>query len=105
LRRADFEVAEALSGMAVLDWCRRASFDFIFMDWDLPIMNGMTCLRLLRATPLDHRPIVAIASSINHPRRIHQALEWGADDYIVKPFFSDALWATLDQFRCAGKVA
>jgi two-component system, chemotaxis family, chemotaxis protein CheY len=99
MRHADCEVNEALSGMAVLDWCRRLPFDFILLDWDLPIMDGLTCLRLLRAAQPDHRPLVAIASPTHHPTRIRHALECGADDYIIKPFFVDSLWATVDQLR------
>lgn len=98
-------VIEAPTGMIVLDWCSRTRFDFVLIDWDLPIMDGLTCLRLLRAASLDYWPIVAISSSADHPSRIRKAIDNGADDYIVKPYFVDSLWAAVSQSDCLRRAA
>ena len=44
-----FEVDEAADGAEALAWCASVMPDVILLDWNMPVMDGMTFLRQLRA--------------------------------------------------------
>lgn len=86
-----FEVAEAADGMEALAWCRAAMPEAILLDWNMPVMNGVEFLRQLRAEPQGKTPVVILCTVENDPAHIVQALDAGADEYIMKPFDGDII--------------
>jgi two-component system, chemotaxis family, chemotaxis protein CheY len=81
-----FEVAEASDGAEGLGWCRAMMPDAILLDWNMPVMGGMEFLRRLRLEPGGDAPKVIFCSVENDLERIREALDHGADEYIMKPF-------------------
>lgn len=58
----------------------------ILLDLKLPRMDGFDVIReLKKRRPLKLIPIVVLSTS-DHPRDIERALEYGANDFLVKPF-------------------
>ncbi len=90
-----YEVAEAGDGMEALAWCRAAMPDAILLDWNMPVMNGIEFLRALRAEPEGKTPNVVFCSVENDPARIAEALDAGADEYIMKPFDGEIITSKL----------
>ena len=74
----------------------------ILLDWNMPVMDGLDFLRQLRSEPEGHRPIVVFCSVENDLDHITQALDAGANEYIMKPFDGDILEA---KFAQAGLVS
>lgn len=69
--------------------------DYIFLDLNMPLMNGKQCLVELRKMPwLESTPII-IYSTSSDPRDIEETKQLGAADYIVKPSRFAALVDTL----------
>ena len=81
-----FEVAEASDGVEALSWCSAVMPDAILLDWRMPHMDGMEFLRRLRAEPGGGQPKVIFCSVENEIELIREALEAGADEYVMKPF-------------------
>ena len=92
-----FTVGEAEHGRAAVEFCNRTSPDFVLLDWNMPEMDGLSCLRALRAMTLVPRPIVVMCTTENSMSKIHEALEAGADEYIMKPYDRELLLAKLEQ--------
>ena len=92
-----FEVSEAGDGMEALAWCRSAMPDAILLDWNMPVMDGLEFLRRLRAEPGGDRPKVIFCSVENEIDRIREALDAGADEYIMKPFDREIVRCKLEQ--------
>ena len=86
-----FEIAEAADGMEALAWCRAAKPDAILLDWNMPVMNGIEFLRRLRSEPGGAAPKVVFCTVENDLAHIEQALAFGADEYIMKPFDGDII--------------
>ncbi len=86
-----FEIAEAADGMEALAWCRAAMPDAILLDWNMPVMGGLDFLRKLRAEPGGDAPVVIFCTVENDLAHIEEALEAGADEYIMKPFDGDII--------------
>jgi two-component system chemotaxis response regulator CheY len=86
-----YEVAEAADGMEALAWCRAAMPDAVLLDWNMPVMNGLEFLRKLREEPGGAAPIVVFCTVENDVAHINEALEAGANEYIMKPFDGDII--------------
>ena len=91
------EVAEAVDGLMAVQQCSKRVPDFVLLDWNMPEMDGITCLRALRAMPLEPRPLVVMCTTENGMAKIQEALEAGADEYIMKPYDRDVLLDKLEQ--------
>ena len=97
LEAHDFIVQEAEDGQQALDICRRALPDCVLLDWNMPIMDGITFLRRLRGEFGPDQPSVVFCTTENDMARIEQAVFSGAQEYIMKPFDEDILIGKLAQ--------
>ncbi len=85
------EVVEAGDGREALAQCTEAMPDVILLDWNMPVMTGIDFLRALRETPGGQAPKVVFCTTENDAAHIRQAIEAGADEYVMKPFDHDTL--------------
>ena len=90
-----FEVDEAADGAEALAYCASVIPDVILLDWNMPVMDGLTFLRRLRAMPGGKRPKVLFCTIESNPARIAEGLAAGADDYVMKPFDGEILHSKL----------
>jgi two-component system chemotaxis response regulator CheY len=97
LKDLGFAVAEAEHGLAAVEFCRTRVPDFVLLDWNMPEMDGISCLRKLRAMALEPRPAVVMCTTESGMPKICEALEAGADEYIMKPYDRDVLLDKLEQ--------
>ena len=93
LEELGYEVAEAADGMEALAWCRAAMPEAILLDWNMPVMTGVEFLRRLRAEEGGEAPVVVFCTVENDVAHITEALEAGANEYIMKPFDGDIIEA------------
>jgi CheY-like chemotaxis protein len=89
LERADYEVIDAINGVAALEVVRRSPPDLIVTDMMMPVMNGAELIRRLRADPQTAPiPILAATSDVD--------LAGGADVVLKKPYRSAELLTAAD---------
>jgi len=86
LEGLSFAVREAEHGQAGLEACAAELPDAILLDWNMPVMNGIDFLRALRQTDGGQAPYVVFCTTENDVRHMQEAIEAGANDYIIKPF-------------------
>ena len=96
-----FKVAEAEHGAAAVAFCSKTVPDFVLLDWNMPEMDGITCLRELRAMSLEPRPLIVMCTTENALPKIREAITSGADEYIMKPFDREIL---LEKFVQLGLI-
>ncbi len=97
LQELEFETVEAADGKEAIDSCERAMPDAILLDWNMPVMSGIDFLRALRALPEGAKPIVVFCTTENDIEHIQEAIEAGANEYIMKPFDSEIIQAKFAQ--------
>ena len=91
LQERGIECVEAGDGRAALDILHRGpKFDLAFVDWNMPVMNGLEMIRQMRTEPYDELKAVMVTNEGNK-RNILRALTAGADEYLMKPFDKQAL--------------
>ena len=84
LREESIEVVHALDGGHALERVARGDLDLIVLDLGLPDLDGIDVLSELRRSA-GHVPVLVLTARDSVESRV-QALELGADDYLVKPF-------------------
>ncbi|MEN5145500.1 response regulator [Brevundimonas diminuta] len=95
LEDLSLEVAEAGDGAEALDYCLAAMPQVVLLDWQMPVMDGLTFLRRLRELPGGMAPKVVFCSVETRADRIAEALSAGADEYVMKPFDGEILQSKL----------
>ena len=78
------EVEQAETGAAGLQMILNAPWDLIFLDIEMPVMDGPTMLRLIRARGIK-TPVVLVSAACT-TAVLAQAIKLGATHYIAKPF-------------------
>lgn len=93
----DFGTREAEDGQVALDACKAAMPDAILLDWNMPVMDGITFLGELRAMDGGMRPKVIFCTTENEVAQITRAIQAGADEYIMKPFDRQIIVSKLQE--------
>lgn len=97
LEELGFEVAEAADGQEALDSCKVSMPDAILLDWNMPVMDGLEFLKAMRVLPGGDGPKVIFCTTENDLDHIQEAIQAGADEYIMKPFDSEIIDSKLRQ--------
>ena len=92
LERAGFEVDEALNGVEALEKVVGGTYDLIVVDVNMPQMDGLTFLKVLRrhATAVSSLPALVISTEAG-ARDVNAARAAGANFYLVKPVSQERL--------------
>jgi signal transduction histidine kinase/ActR/RegA family two-component response regulator len=98
-RHSGLRLLSAADGNLGIEFARIHQPDVILMDINLPGINGIEAMKILRADPSTaHIPIIALSANAV-PRDITRALEAGFFNYLTKPIkvneFMDALEVAL----------
>ena len=85
------ELFEAGDGQEGLEVVNREKPDLIILDYNMPVMDGVTMLRQMRENPeLKRLPVIMLTAEAS-PEIIGTVARLGVRDYITKPFDSDQL--------------
>jgi CheY-like chemotaxis protein len=97
LKRAGCEVDVATHGHEAIDRCRRNIYDIVFMDCQMPEMDGFEATRMIRSQQVGSTwrvPIVALTANAMDQDREH-CLAAGMDDFLIKPANQTAICDVL----------
>jgi DNA-binding response OmpR family regulator len=85
LRHAGYDVLLAGDGETALQTARQEQPDLILLDFSLPKLDGLACLRILKLEEVTKKiPVIAVTAHGQIEYRI-QASTAGADGYLAKP--------------------
>ena len=87
-----YQILEATNGKTALELLGKEP-DLIILDLGLPDIQGHELLRMIRARN-EGVPVVVLSSRGDEAGKV-QALDFGADDYVTKPFGMDELLARM----------
>jgi CheY-like chemotaxis protein len=88
LKIAGFEVTTANNGQEALDAWKHDSFDCILMDQEMPVMDGSSAAREIRALEKDngtHTPILGVTANVRQNQQADM-LDAGMDGVVQKPY-------------------
>jgi DNA-binding response OmpR family regulator len=91
LQTFDVDVHFASNGVAALAAARRLLPDLVLLDIGMPALNGMDVLRCLKNDPGTRDIPTLLLTASSDPLDVERGAEFGAEDYILKPFGHMAL--------------
>jgi CheY-like chemotaxis protein len=95
LKYSSYEVIESLNGQDALAHIQKDAPDLVLLDLSMPVMDGWTTLKAIRALPIGvSLPVVAVTAHAMSGDR-EAALEYGFDAYVTKPFDIPIFLATI----------
>ncbi|MFM9972433.1 MAG: response regulator [Burkholderiales bacterium] len=98
LQYKGYQTLEAVTGHQGLDLARDKKPDLILMDIQLPDINGIDALQIIRAdATLSKTPVVAVSASVM-PDEQQKIVASGFDAYITKPIDLKSFVATVERF-------
>ena len=106
----DVDLVMAENGLEAVEAMGRDQFDLVLMDEQMPVMDGLTATRAIRALPTVQArmtPIIAMTANVL-PDHVKRCLEAGMDDHIGKPISPASLLGALSRWslgREAGAMA
>jgi two-component system, sensor histidine kinase and response regulator len=99
LRKRGHAVTIAENGQEALDALRAAAFDVVLMDVQMPVMDGLTATRAIRADPgLADLPVVAMTAHALQEEQQH-CRDAGMSAYLAKPFKPHELFAAVEGWQ------
>ena len=97
LEGLNFRTSEAEDGEKALEACKEDMPNVVLLDWNMPVKSGIDFLRDLRAMVGIDQPIVVFCTTENDVAHIQEAIQAGADEYIMKPFDSEIIESKFSQ--------
>ena len=95
LEALNLGVAEAGDGAEALEMLNAKPYDAVILDWNMPVMDGITLLRHMRKNAALSAIPVIMSTTEQDLARIGEALEAGANEYLMKPYDKETLEVKL----------
>jgi len=95
LSALEFDTTEAEDGAEALDACRSNMPDVILLASQMRRMSGVEFLRSLRRQDRGDHPFVLLCTTENDVSKLSEALNAGANQYLMKPFDQESLTEKL----------
>ena len=91
LRKAGCEVTEATDGFAAIEIVQEEEFDLVFMDIQMPKMDGVQATKKIKGLQLEYTPPIIAMTAYSMEEDKAKFLSQGLDDYLPKPIKASAL--------------
>lgn len=102
LNKLGYEPALAENGLLAVHEAERSHYDLIFMDVQMPEMNGFDATRIIRQKEIQSVIVAMTANAMAEDKEA--CLNAGMDDYISKPFKIEELMNILEKWKKASKI-
>jgi len=98
LKQLGYEVQEAANGREALEMIEAGNCEvkLVLADWNMPEINGLELLKRLRRNPALNSLAVVMVTTETEIEQIAEAMEAGANEYVMKPFTRDILVEKLE---------
>jgi len=92
LRRMGFKVDRCADGLSALEHLRENRYDIVFLDWELPKLNGLEVARRFRAEePGGRRTLIIATTAYTTVEKRQACREAGMDEFVAKPLTPDRI--------------
>jgi two-component system chemotaxis response regulator CheY len=96
------EFVDAENGKEALDALSAGPLpEVAFVDWNMPVMNGIELVRAVRAESRFDAMAVVMVTSETAFEHVQAAIDAGADEYVMKPFTTDVVSGKLALVRAS----
>ena len=98
LTKAGCDVDTAESGILALEMVQKQQYDIIFMDIQMPKMDGIATMKNIRALGLSQLPPIIAMTAYSMKEDREKFIAQGMDDYVSKPIKADILISKVKEY-------
>ena len=91
LDQIGFTADVAVDGSEAVEFVNKSSYDLIFMDLQMPVMDGYEAMRKIRSNAAISQPRIIVISANVQPQDVSNSYNAGADGFLPKPIDRKAL--------------
>jgi hypothetical protein len=95
-----YQLDMAENGQVAVEMFQAVRYDLVFMDVEMPVMNGIAATRAIRQweqeEDLDSIPIIALTSH-DQKEKLLATLEAGCTAHLIKPLTKEAMLKTIEE--------
>lgn len=91
LVKSGCELDEAKDGFEAIDLAKTGDYDLVFMDIQMPVMNGVKATQKIKALKQENTPPIIAMTAYSMEEDRQKFLDSGLDDYLAKPIKADTL--------------
>ncbi|MUV39863.1 Histidine kinase [Lentibacillus sp. JNUCC-1] len=88
-------VGQAENGQKAVELYKALNPDLVTMDITMPVKNGIDAIQEIKA--FDDNATIVVCSAMGQQKIVVQAIEFGATDFIVKPFDKSRVLETIER--------
>lgn len=92
-RQGWYVTGEAENGKSAVLMYEKTHPDILLLDISMPVMNGLTALKMLKEIYPESK--VIMCSALGQQKYIVKAIQLGASDFVVKPFKAERLISSI----------
>mgnify|MGYP003565529072 CR=1 FL=1 len=103
VEKIGFLPVEAKNGKEAMEMIEKDHSDIalVLLDWNMPVIDGYSVLKSIKQSEkFSHIPVLMVTTEVDR-KRIIQAVEAGATNYLMKPFSQEDLIEKMQ--NCIGK--
>jgi len=93
-----YDAVTARDGLEALRQAEAERPDLVFLDINMPHLDGLETCRALRSREPTRRTPIILCSTRSEPRSVQAGFDSGCDDYLTKPFEGAELTALLRRY-------
>ncbi|MBK37287.1 MAG: response regulator [Gemmatimonadetes bacterium] len=98
IKKLGYVPVEATNGYEAYDLARKEPPGMIMLDIMMPAMNGIEALKKIRENPMLTNIPGVMLTSLTDNETLIEAVQEGANDYIVKPYTADTITERVEKF-------
>ncbi len=88
-------ICEAEDGLIAIQHIETQKVDIIFLDYNMPNMNGNEVLEAVRKNPKLNKVKIIMATTEGSKKVVSSLIKKGANGYLIKPFIEKSVYKTL----------
>ncbi len=98
------DIMEAADGGEALEVLKYNDIGLMLLDWLMPVMDGITLVRILRRNSRFQKLPIIMLTSMNDKKNVVEAMNANVDDYIIKPFIASTLKEKINKVLSGRQV-
>ncbi|EPZ31888.1 Signal transduction response regulator, receiver domain-containing protein [Rozella allomycis CSF55] len=103
LKKIGYKCDLAENGVQVLELLEKKTYNIILMDVQMPVMDGITCTRIILKKNLKNRPLIVALTANALSESKERCLDAGMDDFLTKPIKLSELENVLSKIQSTRK--
>ena len=97
LQSKDYDVIMVESGMKCLDYLKQRDVDLVLLDIEMPVLNGIKTLELIRSNKATKEIPVMFLTATADTETVSEASRLGVAGYVKKPFMPQDLLERVEK--------